>query len=96
MKISLTQRHINKGRRKGCHTCPIALAVIEALGRRRGTRSVHVETLRVRIRKGPEPWHWIALPERVKWFIYRFDAVLVPRKEFQPFEFDLDIPEEVL
>ena len=89
------------GNRKGCHTCPIALAVLRALGRKRGDRTVMVNRREIGLRRwnareGAGPWKWIEIPTEASVFISRFDLAERRRSAFEPFEFNLDIPEEVL
>jgi len=81
VKISVTQEHINYGRRGSCHDCPIALAVCAAL--RAG---------RVRVTPGfidYKRYLDIPLPAEAQLFITRFDAEV----SVKPFEFELEIPE---
>ena len=71
MKIVVTQDDIKTGNRRGCHTCPIALAVLAALGRKRGSRWVSVSSDAVHVGNSPIA---IALPARVREFIKSFDS----------------------
>lgn len=92
MKIVVTQDDIKTGNRMGCHTCPVALAILAALGRKRGSRWVSVGSDAVHVGNSPIA---IALPARVREFIKSFDRrPIIRRSQFEPFTFELDLPEE--
>jgi hypothetical protein len=84
MQIEVTQKHIDKGERFAPCKCPIALAVIETLGR----DQVYIGSQEVRI-NNLEKTVEIELPEAAREFIYRFDAL----KDVQPFTFDFPVEE---
>lgn len=77
MKIQVTQKHINEGKRGECFNCPIALALLEATGQQWDV-SFHMAC----------SWHYnLNLPEIAQEFIGRFDY----EKTVKPFEFELPI-----
>lgn len=80
MKIKVTQEHIDRGTKKACSTCPVALALREATG-----MECEVSTT---IAFLPNNDNGIPLPIDAKDFIRRFDAGTL----VQPFEFELPIP----
>jgi len=89
MTIQVTQEHINRGIRGDCGSCPIALAIQEALPK----LGINVQVLHVLIQGEIVP-----LPSRARWFIADFDTN--PRDEdadikwLEPFDFELDYEEE--
>lgn len=81
MKIQVKQEHINKGIRGDFGSCPIALAIREALSGKYvdvgvGFCKVEGETA--------------SLPSEVRRFIVIFDDSIQDRKWLEPFEFELD------
>jgi hypothetical protein len=86
-KIQVTAADIAHGLAGDCEECPIALAIYRALsdaGVRVGTGGVTL------YREGTNAM--LALPEAATKFIVRFDH----DEPVAPFEFELDVPDEVL
>ena len=83
MRIKVTQKNIDKGYRGSCDTCPLALALKEAIPTARlvsvGTESIGFT------REGQSRWKIIKLPPQARFFVDDFDA----GKPVKPFEFDL-------
>ena len=84
MKIYVTQEHINRGKKKSCNKCPVALAILDAFP---DARSVDADTdtlswsdNRSYYRGNKE---FAITPRSVYRFICRFDA----GKEVKPFAF---------
>ncbi len=80
MKIQVTQEDINQGVRQECEKCPIALAVIRAIGPQAATMRISVDDAWVDI--GEESW---CLPRSAARFVSDFDS----GKAVTPFEFEL-------
>jgi hypothetical protein len=82
MKIVVTQEHIDRGIREECRACPIALAIMEALG---WTDGVKVENDLVFVANAEYP-----LPTEAQVFVFNFDNGL----EVIPFEFELEVMDD--
>ena len=100
MKIEVAERHIAAGRPRACHTCPVALAIIEALGRERGTRTVKVDSNRIGVRGRPggdfygnAPWHYFDMKPDEARFVAIVDGDM-PFNSEKPEPFTLDLPIE--
>lgn len=78
MKITVTEEHIRRGRRRACSACPLALAISEAVGMR-----MEVGVLSTWC----DPAKLITLPEEAQEFIDRFDR----GRKVHPFSFELPI-----
>jgi hypothetical protein len=74
MKISVTQRHLDAGRRKHCDACPVALALREQTGHDWRVGQVYASL----------GWHLVDLPRAVVDCMARYDA----GKPVGPFEFE--------
>ncbi len=81
--IHVLQEHINRGRRRNCSFCPVALALADACG---GTPSVGLRSGRARI-PGTHALRDFALPWKVQDFIRSFDAHI----EVFPFSFEVEL-----
>lgn len=88
MLIEVKQEHIDKGMKRHCSLCPVALAVIDKIKPdiecRVGARSILFGT--------STTYASIMLQLGVVSWIHRFDATGVG----EPFSFELDIPEQFL
>lgn len=85
--IQVTEQDISTGLAGDCEECPIALAIYRALsdaGVRVGTAGVTL------YREGTNAM--LALPEAATRFIDGFDH----DEAVEPFEFDLDVPDEIV
>jgi len=80
MKIEVTQEHINKGKRKNCYRCPVALAIESAIPD--SWVSVGWQTITV---DKDQQYATQRTPTAVTEFINKFDR----RKKVEPFEFVL-------
>lgn len=89
MLIKVTEDDIKIGNRKDCKTCPIAQALSKLMkdGVVVKVRIVIADIFEVNGKR-----RWRKLPELASEFILRYDSGEIP----QPFEFELDIPEELL
>jgi DNA gyrase inhibitor GyrI len=68
MKINVCQEHINRGERKRCDRCPIALAVKDKLE----SKDINVNAMGIFVGLYCQfKWH---LPKSAQKFIKRFDA----------------------
>ena len=104
IRVTVTQKHIDKGQRFQCYKCPIALAVKAAL------KPIYPEIkLRVAVqagrvfvrRKGCDKWNHVYLPELVSDWVSLYDRLWDDRvysQAFQPkpFEFILNLGENIL
>jgi hypothetical protein len=77
MKVIVTQKHIDKGRRYDCFLCPISLALREV-----NPQSWKVTCSALTIRMGP---YYFNTPFVVQKFILAFDR----NDDVSPFEFEL-------
>lgn len=80
MKITVTQEDIDNGVRDSCRYCPVAIAVLRATGRPRG--SVRVDGTAIDM--GDKV---IGLTREVEAWITRYDYT----RQGAPFEFEVDI-----
>jgi len=81
MKITVTQEHINKGKRQSRCFCPIALAIKDVLGQNCDPR---VGDMCIFIGKDPKQYY--VTPWQAKAFISIFDSGGIPN----PIEFELE------
>lgn len=77
MKITITQDDIDKGDRKSCYNCPIALGANRAFGDKYSARVENTTILIGEFRR--------SLPEAARRFVKLFDA----GDHVDPFEFEL-------
>src|SRR6266404_6219339 len=78
MLIAVTQKHIDEGKRRHCHRCPVALALREATDRS------DIEVLS-KYAGVPSGWSW-NLPYEAQKSIDDFDM----GRPVKPFEFQID------
>lgn len=76
--ISVKEHHILCGERMNCFACPVALAILEAVGKK------YVQVTSKYITVGNDQQ---LTPKSVSDFMYNFDA----RVAVQPFSFDLEL-----
>ena len=84
MKINVSWKHITHGDRNKCTTCPVALAIREAL--RCPPYDVLVTSGEVDL-YAKEKWDTVRLPSEATEFINNFDKTGTG----EPFEFDLPL-----
>lgn len=91
MQIRVTQKHINEGEKIHCTECPIALAISDCLKK---SYCAGVSMRRYYIHTLPLSQSCInnELPSKAQDFIIKFDC----GRSVEPFDFDIDIPEEYL
>jgi hypothetical protein len=108
MRIEVTQKHIDEGDQQECATCPVALAVRDALGLTEppvvvlGLTDYPTSAFRVEVsyyvtvlqRASQQQRSW-SIPE-VREFVANFDADERCGPELQPFTFDLPGLEEFI
>jgi hypothetical protein len=82
IRIKVTQEHINKGRRRACRQCPVALAIVEQTE----FPNPWVGDTHVDLVTSPESPSY-KLPAEVQRFIDNFDN----GKPVKPFAFNLKI-----
>lgn len=83
VKIEVTQKHIDSGKRADCYYCPIALAIMPK-------RTLLITPSLFFPLWGRETMK--RLPREVRWFIASFDE----KENVEPFSFDLFIPHRYL
>lgn len=87
-KISVTKKHISKGKPESCARCPVALALKEqAFNNDYDTVDVGGESIWA---KAGSAYSVRKLPRSVVRFINRFDQ----KKKVKPFNFMLDVKNE--
>lgn len=67
LTVSVTQKHIDRGRFCNCTCCPIALAIADALPGADVSVGLHEVIMYT------EPWHHAYLPHEARQFINDFD-----------------------
>ena len=84
MKISVTEQHVQNGRRADPHHDPVALALYDA-----GFGEVYVGTTEISVRKIPFTGNWtkVPVPHSVSDFMFDFDN----GKPVEPFEFEIGV-----
>ena len=85
-RINITQKDIDNGKKCGCDTCPVALAI-----KRRVIKNAFVEVGLYDIGLATES---ISLNETTCDFVRRFDRY--GRNKVKPFSFTIDIPKKFL
>jgi alpha-ketoglutarate-dependent taurine dioxygenase len=88
VKIQVTDQDIAHGLAGDCEECPIALAIYRALS---ATAGIRVGTGGVTLYRDHAN-AMVALPAAASRFISRFDHDDL----VEPFEFDLDVPDELV
>ena len=83
IRVNVTQRDIDKGRKRSCYSCPIATSL-----RRRGWYPT-VGATHLSIDTGTDYLPDLPLPKKAQRFIRTFDRC---RRDAQPFSFTLDLP----
>lgn len=78
MRVNVTQAHIDRGRLGECHTCPVALALLDATG-------ISWLVGRTWAWASPPPSEQVDLPAEVGQFIHAFDH----GDRVEPFSFEL-------
>ena len=81
MKINVTKRNIEKGKRKSCGACPVALAL------RRTFKVTEVSVASRIVIFGLSPQACFETPDEVLRFMDRFDR----RCKVEPFSFELEV-----
>jgi len=81
--ICVTQEHIDRGQRADCDRCPIALAVLDALGNPEGSSFIQVSLWNVFAGRDTV----FRLPGAAREFISDFDN----RRNVRPFRFTLSV-----
>lgn len=93
MKVKITQKHIDEGKRHHPCKCPIALALDELLVPPGGpTRYIYVGDESAWVGRDEKTCHRFRLPLEARQFIRAFDER--GSKIVSPCEMDLPIPEE--
>lgn len=91
IKVTIQQHHIDNGRKKHCHLCPIALAISEWLRANEMGHHVSVGIYGVYLRTDPyseKSTYWASMPDNAKGFILDFDhGVELPEGRDFVFEF---------
>jgi len=95
LKITVTKNDIRSGRRSHTEQCPIGKAVNRALKPYKLEASIDTTDILLSTQK---EWSLFSIkaPTRVISFVKKFDNYDVPRSKFEPFDFYLNIPKELL
>ncbi len=85
--VTVTQEHIDRGRRRGCSDCPVALAILAAVPGLSGVDVMNPDLGYTLLFDGSGGASTLKLPQPACDFIYRFDAGL----DVSPFTFAAEV-----